>query len=103
MKNKNHKAISRPGSEKEYAEMSLWERRMDERDFHRAQQVENFFWKGVDPRRRIEIAEGGMVKEDRRAMANLSETPIHREYPDRALNSYGFGTNQLFDTQGEQE
>jgi len=101
MKNKNHKAMPRSGSEKEYAEMSLWERRMDERDFHRAQQLDNFFWKCVDPRRRIEMAEGGMVREDQRAMANLSETPIHREYPDRSLNSYGFGTNQLFDTQSE--
>jgi hypothetical protein len=103
MKNKKNKeeAMSRPGSEKEYGEASLYERRMNERAFHRAQQLESFFWKGVDPRRRVEIAEGGMVKEDPRAMANLSESPIHREYPRRGLNSYGFGTNELFDTIGE--
>lgn len=39
------------------------------------------FYAGVDPRRRREMAAGGMVKEDRNAMANLSNTPVHREYP----------------------
>ncbi len=99
MKNKkSQEALSRPGSEREYGDASQYERRMDERNAHRAEQIESFFWKGVDPRRRIEVAEGGMVKEDPRAMANLSETPIHREYPRRGLNSYGFGSNELFDT-----
>lgn len=91
-------AISRKGSESEYGEMSLYERRRDELAFHRAQQLEDSFWKGVDPRRRIEKAEGGMVQEDPRAMANLSERAIHTEYPNRRLNSFGFGTNELFDT-----
>jgi len=98
---KNRKAMSRPGSEQEYGTMGKYERRTDELSFQRAQQVSDYFWRGVDPRRRIEMAEGGMVKEDTRAMANLSGTPIHTEYPRRSLNSYGFATNQLFDTEGD--
>lgn len=35
----------------------------------------------VDPRRRQELADGGIVREDRRGMANLSNTAIHHEYP----------------------
>lgn len=34
-----------------------------------------------DPRRRQELADGGMVREDQRAMANLSPRAIHHEYP----------------------
>lgn len=34
-----------------------------------------------DPRRRQELADGGMVREDRNAMANLSNRAIHHEYP----------------------
>lgn len=36
---------------------------------------------GIDPRRRQEMADGGMVREDRKAMANLSNTALHHEYP----------------------
>lgn len=35
----------------------------------------------VDPRRRQELADGGMVREDRNAMANLSGRAAHYEYP----------------------
>lgn len=36
---------------------------------------------GVDPRRKQELADGGMVREDRKAMSNLSNQAIHHEYP----------------------
>lgn len=36
---------------------------------------------GIDPRRRQEMADGGMVREDQRAMSNLSPKAIHHEYP----------------------
>ena len=42
----------------------------------------NYFYAGLDPRRRQEIAEGGMVQEDNNFMANLSPRFIHREYPE---------------------
>lgn len=34
-----------------------------------------------DPRRRQELADGGMVREDQAAMANLPRQAIHHEYP----------------------
>jgi len=39
------------------------------------------FFANIDPRRRQEVAEGGMLSEDHRAMANLPERAIHMEYP----------------------
>ena len=41
------------------------------------------FYGGIDPLRRKEVAAGGMVREDRHAMANLPQQAIHAEYPDR--------------------
>jgi len=95
---KNHRAIQRPKSRSEYGDMERYERRLDELAYRRAQDVADSFWRGVDPRRRVEKADGGMVMEDPRAMANLSERAIHQEYPERRINSFGFGTNNLFDT-----
>lgn len=39
------------------------------------------FFAQVDPRRRPDLADGGMVREDRAAMANLPRQAIHCEYP----------------------
>lgn len=51
------------------------------------------YYAGVDPRRRREVAEGGMVREDHNAMANLPRQAIHCEYPDR----FGFRQNPYID------
>jgi hypothetical protein len=91
--------ISRGEGRMEYEIMYNENRALNERDFRRANNIGEFFWEGVDPRRRIELAEGGMVREDRNAMANLPLQAIHTEYPERTINSYGFGTNQLFDAE----
>lgn len=45
---------------------------------------------GIDPRRRVEMADAGMVKEDRESMANLSSKPIHRQYPNNNFYSNPF-------------
>jgi hypothetical protein len=39
------------------------------------------FYQGIDPRRREEVANGGMIQEDHKAMANLSPNFIHKEFP----------------------
>lgn len=49
--------------------------------FANVESVGSSFYGGLDPRRRNEIADGGMVQEDRQEMANLSRRFIHREYP----------------------
>lgn len=49
-------------------------------NFERIKAARSAFFAGIDPRRRREVADSGMVQEDRTAIANLSSTPIHREY-----------------------
>lgn len=44
------------------------------------------FYAEVDPRRRVDLADGGMVREDRAAMANLPRQAIHCEYPSPNLH-----------------
>lgn len=36
---------------------------------------------GIDPRRRQEMADGGMIRPDMRAMANCPTQAIHHEWP----------------------
>ena len=38
------------------------------------------FYQGIDPRRKQEVGDAGQIKEDRRAMANLSNEPVHRKW-----------------------
>lgn len=40
----------------------------------------NAFYAQVDPRRRQEIADSRMIQEDHKAMANLSERAINRQF-----------------------
>ena len=47
----------------------------------RENDMKSFFWQGIDPRRRQEFADGGIIKEDYTAMGNCPTQPIHKEYP----------------------
>lgn len=49
--------------------------------YDQVQNARGVFYAGIDQRRRPEMADAGMVKEDHRAMANLSPEPINREFP----------------------
>ena len=49
-----------------------------------------------DPRRRQELADGGMVREDQQAMANLPRQAIHHEYP-----RLGYYSNPYIDSLSE--
>ncbi len=91
------KEISRLDGKNEFETMNREDYRREELAFHRAQQVGDFWWMGVDPRRKVELAHGGMVREDHKAMANLPTQAIHTEYPDRGFSSNGFGSNELYD------
>lgn len=60
-----------------------WERKQEERqrfNFERVQREESPLYAGIDPRRRQEVADAGMVQEDPNAIANLSPKAIHHEY-----------------------
>lgn len=65
----------------EYSAMYQLEQRRDQRAFDRTQDMSNEFYAGVDPRRRQEVADGGMIREDLNAMANLPRQAQHHEYP----------------------
>jgi hypothetical protein len=65
----------------EYSAMYQLEQRRDQRAFDRTRDMSNEFYAGVDPRRRQEVGDGGMIREDLNAMANLPRVAQHHEYP----------------------
>lgn len=79
---RNHeRAISRKEIRNAYDQMYRNEQERDQRAFQRIKESDNRFYAGLDPRRRQEVADAGMIFEDHRAMANLSPTAIHRQFP----------------------
>ena len=83
--NPNYTSEERPIRRREirdiYSEMYQDEQRRDQRALDRILDARSEFFAGIDPRRRQEAADAGMIQEDHNAIANLSGTPIHREYP----------------------
>lgn len=69
--------------------------------YERARQIGGEFGGGLDPRRRQEVADGGLIREDLTAMANLPRMAQHHEFP---ANGY-YMTPYLDDTriEGEQD
>jgi hypothetical protein len=61
--------------------------------YERVENLRSIFYGGIDPRRRQEVSDGGMIEEDTRAMANLPVEPKHHEYP-----SAGFYTTPYIDS-----
>jgi|SRR5579872_4108582 hypothetical protein len=62
---------------------AVWDRKQAEREDFNFSRVENQgsdLYAGIDPRRRQEVADSGMVQEDHTQIANLSSRPIHTEY-----------------------
>lgn len=55
--------------------------RRDERAFERLKAISGEFYAGLDPRRRQEVADSGMIQEDHTQMANLPRQARHMEYP----------------------
>ena len=73
--------INRRETRKEYSDFYRLEQERDQRAFERVKEMRSEFFGGVDPRRRKELADGGMIREDQQAMANLPRQAIHCEYP----------------------
>lgn len=78
---KPERAIRRVEQDQRYMGMNDKQNLRDDQVYEQTRGMMSEFYQGVDPRRRIEIAEGGMIQEDNRAMANLSGEFIHKEYP----------------------
>ena len=79
-KRKRVRAIKRPESRVRYENLEVKGEQYSNRALSRVEEMQSYFYAGLDPRRRQEMADGGMVKEDAQAMANLSNKAIHRQY-----------------------
>lgn len=78
---KMERAIRRVEQEDRYEGMNDKEILRDNLVHERIRGLMAEYYQGVDPRRRKELADGGIVQEDHNAMANLSPRFIHQEYP----------------------
>lgn len=81
---KKARAKNRPEMEAVYFNEDTLADQHSNRAYQRIKDLQDAFYGGIDPRRRQEMADGGMIKEDPRAMANLSNKAIHTEYPPHA-------------------
>lgn len=50
-------------------------------NYARVQELYSSFYGGIDPRRRTEMADGGMIQEDQQAMSNLPTEGYQVQYP----------------------
>jgi len=64
-----------------YDQMYRENQERDQRAFERLREMKNEFYAGVDPRRRQELSDAGMIREDHNAMANLPRQAQHHEFP----------------------
>lgn len=81
-------AVCRFDVEDEYGISNLKGRMHSNMTIARVENPASIFYGAIDPRRRQEYADGGMVAEDPTAIANLPTRFIHGEYP-RAPYYYG--------------
>ena len=75
------KAIDRNEIDIRYNNSDTLADRYSNRAYERIKAMESNFYAGIDPRRRQEMADGGMVRESKTEMANLPRQAIHTEYP----------------------
>jgi len=91
MKN-GQKAIPRKMARVDYQDFYDMDVRLSAMNLQRARDMNSCFFAGVDPRKHKEMADGGLVKEDRNAMANLPMQAVHHEYP-----RFGYDTGPFID------
>jgi hypothetical protein len=75
------KALSRKQSRETDKDMQSMERAQSQDKLLRVRDMRSKFFGGIDPRRKWEVADAGMVQEDQSAMSNLSMDFVHTEYP----------------------
>jgi len=84
-------------------EMFRDEQRRDERAFERLRAIGGEFYAGLDPRRRQEVADSGMIQEDHTQMANLPRMARHFEYPRSEYYSTPYVPDMLRGTSDESD
>lgn len=75
--------VSRKENRDRYEGMLAYSAAYSQENIARTFRAASDFYCGTDPLRRKELADGGMVREDQNAMANLPMQAIHTEYPNR--------------------
>ena len=89
---KEERAINRCQVNKVSKNMYKEEMELEHKAYERIENMKSSFYGGLDPRRRQEVSDGGMIEEDPKAMANLPRQARHLEYP-----SAGFYTTPYID------
>ena len=90
---KEERAINRREVHK--VSTTMYKQEMEEYEHPAYERIENMrsaFYGGIDPRRRQEVSDGGMIEEDPKAMANMPTEAKHHEYP-----SAGYYTTPYID------
>ena len=80
MKRKQVRPINRSEGRVPFEDLKNEDIRHEERAYQRSRDINSGFYAGVDPRRRQEYADAGMIREDQNAMANLPTQARHMEY-----------------------
>lgn len=73
-------SITRNEVEQMYRNFYALDELEEKRSFARVQSVGSQRYGGIDPRRRVEAADAGLIEEDHQAMANLSPNFIHGNF-----------------------
>lgn len=81
------RALGRKEAEKRYTSLYDKDRAKQDFDYARVETLYSSFYAGVDPRRRIEMADGGMIQEDNNGLANLPTKGYQRSYPRAGFDS----------------
>jgi hypothetical protein len=90
---KEERAINRREVQK--VSTTMYKQEMEEYEHPAYERIENMrsaFYGGIDPRRRQEVSDGGMIEEDPKSMANMPTEAKHHEYP-----SAGYYTTPYID------
>lgn len=95
------RAIRRHEARDIYAKQNELAQYRDQRAFSRVENMRNEFYAGLDPRRKQEMADGGMIREDQNAMANLSPIAAHYEFPQAGYYTSPYMDNSIRGTNGE--
>jgi hypothetical protein len=94
------RALNRPEVRSIYGDVNNKLEAFDRDELSRVRDINSSFFAGLDPRRRQEAADAGMVQEDHRAVANLSPRFINREYPREGFYFTPYLDDIIKDTNG---
>ncbi len=78
---RRERSVKRKEIEADYSAFNQDQDRVIKNAYDRARQIGAVYGGGLDPRRRQEVADGGLIREDPNAIANLPTMAQHHEFP----------------------